>query len=214
MTVTFRERGRPRADRRRRRRRQGAGWLDGRRALGRRSARRVDGGSLLRRSAPCATRACSSAASGLRPEPLSVGRWSVAASIGRTSSRSVPRRTRSTRVVGDLPPPERCAVVCGVGLGAAAIQEEQHARLLEHRPEGHQPARHSDHDAQRLTALSRCASASRALLHGVDGMRIGGHGDRVRAWSCCAATPPTWCSPAAPTPSSPTARLPDSCDST
>ena len=30
-----------------------------------------------------------------------------------------------------LPPPDRCAVVCGVGLGAAAIQEDQYRRLFE-----------------------------------------------------------------------------------
>ncbi len=34
-------------------------------------------------------------------------------------------------VAGDLPPPERRAVVCGVGFGATATYEEQHARLLD-----------------------------------------------------------------------------------
>jgi 3-oxoacyl-[acyl-carrier-protein] synthase II len=32
---------------------------------------------------------------------------------------------------GALPPPERCAVVCGVGFGATATYEHQHERLLE-----------------------------------------------------------------------------------
>ncbi len=34
-------------------------------------------------------------------------------------------------VPGPLPPPERCAIVCGVGLGATATYEAQHANLLE-----------------------------------------------------------------------------------
>jgi 3-oxoacyl-[acyl-carrier-protein] synthase II len=33
-------------------------------------------------------------------------------------------------VAGSLPPPDRCAVVCGVGLGATATYETQHERLL------------------------------------------------------------------------------------
>ena len=35
-----------------------------------------------------------------------------------------------------LPPGDRCAVVCGVGLGGAFIQEEQHARLFQLGTEG------------------------------------------------------------------------------
>jgi 3-oxoacyl-[acyl-carrier-protein] synthase II len=34
-------------------------------------------------------------------------------------------------VPGPLPPPERCAVVCGVGLGASAYHERQHEQLLD-----------------------------------------------------------------------------------
>ncbi|HSR24870.1 MAG TPA: beta-ketoacyl-[acyl-carrier-protein] synthase family protein, partial [Candidatus Eisenbacteria bacterium] len=34
-------------------------------------------------------------------------------------------------VAGPLPPPDRCAVVCGIGFGATATYEEQHARLLQ-----------------------------------------------------------------------------------
>jgi 3-oxoacyl-[acyl-carrier-protein] synthase II len=33
-------------------------------------------------------------------------------------------------LMGQLPPPERCAVVCGVGLGATATYETQHEQLL------------------------------------------------------------------------------------
>src|SRR5213592_252305 len=33
-------------------------------------------------------------------------------------------------VAGPLPPPERCGVVCGVGLGANAYHERQHEELL------------------------------------------------------------------------------------
>ena len=42
-------------------------------------------------------------------------------------------------VGGDLPPPERCAVVCGVGLGAPATHEEQLGRLLAHGLRGMSP---------------------------------------------------------------------------
>src|SRR3954454_9668060 len=35
-------------------------------------------------------------------------------------------------VAGPLPAPERCAVVCGVGLGANGYHEHQHEELLRH----------------------------------------------------------------------------------
>jgi 3-oxoacyl-[acyl-carrier-protein] synthase II len=86
----------------------------------------------------------------------------------------------------DLPARERCAVVCGVGLGAAAIQEEQHARLLEHGLKGISPLAIPTMMPSALTALltlrfgftgacltvsTACASGATAIAHGVQLLR-------------------------------------------
>jgi 3-oxoacyl-[acyl-carrier-protein] synthase II len=86
----------------------------------------------------------------------------------------------------DLPPRERCAVVCGVGLGAAAIQEEQHARLLEHGLKAISPIAIPTMMPSALTALlslrfgftgacltvsTACASGATAIAHGVELLR-------------------------------------------
>ena len=46
------------------------------------------------------------------------------------------------------PPPERRAVVCGVGYGVAALVERQVTTLLDSRPEGREPAGDTDGDAE------------------------------------------------------------------
>jgi 3-oxoacyl-[acyl-carrier-protein] synthase II len=86
----------------------------------------------------------------------------------------------------DLPPRERCAVVCGVGLGAAAIQEEQHERLREHGLKGISPLAIPFMMPSALTALlslrfgftgacvtvsTACASGATAIAHGVELLR-------------------------------------------
>ena len=86
----------------------------------------------------------------------------------------------------DLPPPERCAVVCGVGLGAAVIQEEQHTRLLEHGLKGISPLAIPTMMPGALTALlslrfgftgacvtvsTACASGATAIAQGVELLR-------------------------------------------
>ena len=88
----------------------------------------------------------------------------------------------------ELPPRERCAVVCGVGLGAAAIQEEQHARLLEHGLKGISPLAIPTMMPSALTALlslrfgftgpcvtvsTACASGATAIAEGVELLRRG-----------------------------------------
>jgi 3-oxoacyl-[acyl-carrier-protein] synthase II len=86
----------------------------------------------------------------------------------------------------ELPSGERCAVVCGVGLGAAAIQEEQHGRLLEHGLKGISPLAIPTMMPSALTALlslrfgftgpcltvsTACASGASAIAHGVELLR-------------------------------------------
>jgi 3-oxoacyl-[acyl-carrier-protein] synthase II len=86
----------------------------------------------------------------------------------------------------NLPPPDRCAVVCGVGLGAAAIQEEQHTRLLEHGLKGISPLAIPTMMPSALTALlslrfkfqgpcftvsTACASGATAIAEGVELLR-------------------------------------------
>jgi 3-oxoacyl-[acyl-carrier-protein] synthase II len=88
----------------------------------------------------------------------------------------------------DLPPRHRCAVVCGVGLGAATIQEEQHERLLAHGLRGISPLAIPTMMPSALTALlslrfgftgpcltvsTACASGATAIAHGVDLLRQG-----------------------------------------
>jgi len=84
------------------------------------------------------------------------------------------------------PSRERCAVVCGVGLGAAGIQEEQHARLLEHGLKGISPLAIPTMMPNALTALlslrfgftgpcltvsTACASGATAIAEGVELLR-------------------------------------------
>jgi 3-oxoacyl-[acyl-carrier-protein] synthase II len=88
-----------------------------------------------------------------------------------------------------FPPPERCAVVCGVGLGAAAIQEEQHARLAAYGFKGISPLAIPTMMPSALTALlslrfrftgpcltvsTACASGATAIAEGVELLRRGG----------------------------------------
>jgi len=87
-----------------------------------------------------------------------------------------------------LPLRERCGVVCGVGLGAAAIQEQQHGRLLEHGLKGISPLAIPTMMPSALTALlslrfgftgpcltvsTACASGASAIAHGVELLRCG-----------------------------------------
>jgi 3-oxoacyl-(acyl-carrier-protein) synthase len=106
---------------------------------------------------------------------------------------------------GDLPPRDRCAVVCGVGLGAAAIQEEQHARLLEHGLKGISPlaipmmmpsamaallSLRFGFTGPCLTVSTACASGATAIAEGVELLRRGaadlvlaGGGDSLLTYS-------------------------------
>jgi 3-oxoacyl-[acyl-carrier-protein] synthase II len=85
-----------------------------------------------------------------------------------------------------LPPRDRCAVVCGVGLGAAAIQEDQHARLLAHGLKGISPLAIPTMMPSALTALlslrfgftgpgltvsTACASGATAIAEAVELLR-------------------------------------------
>ena len=87
-----------------------------------------------------------------------------------------------------LPLRERCGVVCGVGLGAAANQEQQHGRLLEHGLKGISPLAIPTMMPSALTALlslrfgftgpcltvsTACASGASAIAHGVELLRCG-----------------------------------------
>ena len=87
-----------------------------------------------------------------------------------------------------LPFRERCGIVCGVGLGAAAIQEQQHGRLLEHGLKGISPLAIPTMMPSALTALlslrfgftgpcltvsTACASGASAIAHGVELLRCG-----------------------------------------
>jgi 3-oxoacyl-[acyl-carrier-protein] synthase II len=87
---------------------------------------------------------------------------------------------------GRLPPGARCAVVCGVGLGAAHTQEHQHERLLEHGPRAISPLAIPMMMPSTLTALlsmrfgfrgpcvtvsTACASGATAIAEGVELLR-------------------------------------------
>ncbi len=89
---------------------------------------------------------------------------------------------------GDLPPPARRAVVCGVGLGAASTYEEQTSRLLEGGVRGVNPltipmvmpssvAAHLslrfDFQGPCLTVSAACASGAAAIGEGVELLRRG-----------------------------------------
>jgi 3-oxoacyl-[acyl-carrier-protein] synthase II len=71
------------------------------------------------------------------------------------------------------PPAERCAVVCGIGLGAPAFQEEQYARLMELGPTGISP----------LAIPMMMPSALAALLS----LRFGFKGPCVTVSAACAS---------------------------
>jgi 3-oxoacyl-[acyl-carrier-protein] synthase II len=88
----------------------------------------------------------------------------------------------------DLPPGERCAVVCGVGLGAAAAQEEQHARLREIGLRAVSPlavpmmmpgataallSLRFGFTGPCLTVCTACASGATAIAEGVELLRRG-----------------------------------------
>jgi 3-oxoacyl-[acyl-carrier-protein] synthase II len=76
-------------------------------------------------------------------------------------------------VTGQLPPPERCAVVCGTGLGGAATYELQHERLL-------------DGGARTVTPLTIplvMPSAAAALL----ALRFGFRGQALTVNTACAS---------------------------
>jgi 3-oxoacyl-[acyl-carrier-protein] synthase II len=85
-----------------------------------------------------------------------------------------------------LPPGERCAVVCGVGMGAAWIQEDQHTRLLEHGFKSVSPlaiptmmpnamaallSLRFKFKGPSLTASTACASGATAIAEGVELLR-------------------------------------------
>jgi len=89
---------------------------------------------------------------------------------------------------GSLPPRERCAIVCGVGLGAAAFQEEQYGRLREHGLRGVSPVSvpmmmpgalaallslRFGFTGPSVTVSTACASGATAIAHGVDLLRHG-----------------------------------------
>jgi 3-oxoacyl-[acyl-carrier-protein] synthase II len=87
---------------------------------------------------------------------------------------------------GRLPTGERCAVVCGVGLGAARTQEDQHERLLAQGPRAISPIAIPMMMPSALTALlsmrfgfrgpcvtvsTACASGATAIAEGVELLR-------------------------------------------
>lgn len=76
-------------------------------------------------------------------------------------------------VQGPLPPPERCAVVCGVGLGASATYDEQHANLLARGVRAMNP----------LTTPMVMPSATASLLS----LRLGFRGPCLTVATACAS---------------------------
>jgi 3-oxoacyl-[acyl-carrier-protein] synthase II len=88
--------------------------------------------------------------------------------------------------VSDLPPRGRCAVVCGVSLGAAVIQEDQHERLIAHGLKGISPLAIPTMMPSAVAALlslrfgfkgpclavsTACASGATAIAEGVEFLR-------------------------------------------
>jgi 3-oxoacyl-[acyl-carrier-protein] synthase II len=86
------------------------------------------------------------------------------------------------------PPAERCAVVCGIGLGATAFQEEQYTRLLTLGPNGISPlaipmmmpsalaallSLRFGFKGPCLTVSAACASGAAAIAEGVELIRRG-----------------------------------------
>jgi 3-oxoacyl-[acyl-carrier-protein] synthase II len=76
-------------------------------------------------------------------------------------------------VTGELPPPERCAVVCGTGLGGASTYEREHEHLLDRGLRGVHP----------LTIPLVMPSATAALL----ALRFGFRGPSVTVNTACAS---------------------------
>jgi 3-oxoacyl-[acyl-carrier-protein] synthase II len=109
---------------------------------------------------------------------------------------------------GARPPDERCAVVCGVGLGAAAMHEEQHARLRDLGLRGVSPlaipmlmpsataallSLRFGFKGPCLTVSTACASGATAIAHGVELLRcraadlvLAGGADSLVAFSALA----------------------------
>ena len=88
----------------------------------------------------------------------------------------------------DRPPVGRCAVVCGVGLGAAATHEDQHIRLRDHGLKGVSPVAipmimpsataallslRFGFEGPCLTMSTACASGATAIAEGVELLRRG-----------------------------------------
>jgi 3-oxoacyl-[acyl-carrier-protein] synthase II len=88
----------------------------------------------------------------------------------------------------ERPPPQRCAVVCGVGLGAPAFQEEQYARLVGAGAAGISPlaipmmmpsalaallSLRFGFTGPALTVSAACASGATAIAEGVELIRRG-----------------------------------------
>jgi len=97
-----------------------------------------------------------------------------------------------------LPALNRCAVVCGVGLGAAAFDEEQHRRLIESGLKGISPlaipllmpsaaaallSLRFGFTGPCLTVSTACASGATAIAEGVEMLRRGA-ADLVIAGGC------------------------------
>ena len=96
---------------------------------------------------------------------------------------------RSTAVAPALPPPDRCAVVCGVGLAIRGGRRRTSIDDCSSRTEGHQPAGDSDVMPKRLaasllslrfgftgpclTVSTACASGATAIAEGVELLRRG-----------------------------------------
>jgi 3-oxoacyl-[acyl-carrier-protein] synthase II len=91
-------------------------------------------------------------------------------------------------LTGERPEPERCAVVCGVGLGAAATYEAQHIALLERGPRAMHPmsipvimpsslaamlSLRFDLRGPSSTVSTACASGATAIGEGAELLRRG-----------------------------------------
>ena len=97
-----------------------------------------------------------------------------------------------------LPPPHRCAVVCGVGLGSAAAHEDQYRRLFQSGLKGISPlaipmlmpsaaasllSLRFGFTGPCLTVSTACASGATAIAEGVELLRRGA-ADLVVAGGC------------------------------
>jgi 3-oxoacyl-[acyl-carrier-protein] synthase II len=108
--------------------------------------------------------------------------------LDRSHALAIGAAADALSVCGELPPPNRRAVVCGVGLGAASTYEEQTSRLLEGGVRGVNPltipmvmpssvAAHLslrfDFQGPCLTVSAACASGAAAIAEGVELLRRG-----------------------------------------